>query len=285
VGRCIVEAVGKRGGETPRPLSSMRQQPGKGMVSPVARYQRGQAVIQRETLPIGDNGELHYSLFRGNTDAIRPTPLLICLHPGWVGELPPDHYGEEDLASLFKPSFGETGATIVSPDCPNGAWNNPASRDAILRLLEHLARRSDIDPTRVSLVGLSAGGWGIWYLLQGDGDRFSSAIVCATLPVVDPVDQFWDNIPKCGELLQSRVDEWLSGTPDVPIYIIHSHDDELLPYTEAQHAYQTLQRNWRQTEFVAIQGVGHFDVEGYVEPLKTSVPWLLGTWNIRQQER
>jgi pimeloyl-ACP methyl ester carboxylesterase len=235
-------------------------------------------LIKRHTLLFGDSHELHYSLFQGSIDTVQSSPLLICLHPGWSGESPPDYYGEHFLSSVFIPAFGQTGATIVSPNCPKGAWNNVESRQAIFELLDHLLDHFRIDHARVSIVGYSAGGWGVWYLLQGEDNRFSSAILFATLPVIDPVDKFEDNISKCEELLANRVDEWLSRIPDLPIYIIHSRDDELLPYIEAQRAYQALMGDKRQARFVTIQDVGHFDGESYVEPLHASIPWLIDTW-------
>jgi predicted peptidase len=235
-------------------------------------------LIKRHSLLFGENHELHYSLFQGSSDTTQGSPLLLCLHPGWSGESPPDYYGEHFLSSVFIPAFGETGATIVSPNCPMGAWNNEESRQALVTLLDHLSDHFGIDHNRVSLVGYSTGGWGVWYLLQGENDRFSSAIVFATLPVIDPVDRFEENIPKCEELLANRVDEWLSRIPDLPIYIIHSRDDELLPYIKAQRAYQALKEDNRQARFVTMQGVGHFEGESYIEPLHASIPWLIDTW-------
>jgi pimeloyl-ACP methyl ester carboxylesterase len=179
---------------------------------------------------------------------------------------------------LFIPAFAETGATIVSPDCPGGAWNNPRSQLAILELLDHLVDQFGIAQTQVSLVGYSAGGWGAWYLLLESAERFKSAIMLATLPVIDPVDRFEENFPKCEELLATRRDEWLSRLPDLPIYMIHSRDDELLPYTNAQRTHQILVENKRHVTLDTIQDIGHFISEGYIEPLQASVPWLIDTW-------
>jgi pimeloyl-ACP methyl ester carboxylesterase len=236
-------------------------------------------LIERHTLAIGDNYELRYSIFRGEISSAQVSPLLICLHPGWGGEFPPIYYGEQFLSSVFIPAFVDTGATIVSPDCPSGAWNNPGSRQAILKLLDHLIGQFAIDQTKISLVGYSAGGWGVWYLLQENADKFSSAIMLATLPVIDPVDRFEENLPKCRELLASHLDEWLSWVPELPIYIIHSLDDELLPYADANRAHQALVGDKRQVRFETVQGVGHFEGESYIEPLHESVPWLIDTWS------
>jgi pimeloyl-ACP methyl ester carboxylesterase len=234
--------------------------------------------LKREILSLSDGDQLKYSLYR-EADAIDyPSPLLICLHPGWDGLFPSPHYGEQFLSMIFISAFAESGATIVSPDCPSGSWNNPKSKKALLELLDHLMIQSDINPDQVSLVGYSAGGWGVWYTLLDSADRFSSAIVFATLPVIDPVDRLEDNFPKCTELIKNRLDEWIGKLPPFPIYMIHSKNDELFPYTYVHTVYQALFEDERQINLDIIDGVGHFDGSGYIAPLQKTMPWLQDTW-------
>ncbi len=116
-------------------------------------------------------------------------------------------------------------------------------------------------------------------MLLEDAGRFSSAIMLATLPVIDPVDRYAENLMKYEELLTRRTQEWLAKLPDLPIYMIHSRDDELLPYSHALRAHQALIGDDRHVELHTIEGVGHFDSEGYIEPLQASVPWLIDTWS------
>lgn len=234
--------------------------------------------IVREILPLSDGDQLKYSLYRETDEKDLPSPLLICLHPGWDGQSPSPHYGEQFLSMIFIPSFADTGATLVAPDCPGDSWNNLKSKTAILELLDHLIEQSDIDQKQVSLVGYSAGGWGAWYMLLDYAERFSSAIMFATLPVIESVDRLEDNFPKCEELIENRLDEWVSKLPSIPIHMIHSTNDELFQYPYAQRAYQALLDDGRQVKLDTIQGVGHFDGGGYVDPLRKTVPWLLETW-------
>jgi len=241
--------------------------------------------IVRESLSLSSGDQERYSVYQQTTEAGRRSPLLLCLHPGWSGHTPSPHYGEEFLTSMFIPAFAETGATIVAPDCPGSAWNNPKSRLAILELLDHLIGTLNIDSKRVSLVGYSAGGWGAWYYLLENAERFSSAILLATLPVIDAADGLEENMRKCSELLAGRLSEWGGRLPDLPIYIIHSEDDELLPYRSASRAYQILLDDKRQVVFNTIQGIGHFDGEGYIESLRAAVPWLTDTWTLSELSR
>jgi pimeloyl-ACP methyl ester carboxylesterase len=234
--------------------------------------------IKREILALSDGDQLRYSLYSEAGEKDLPSPLLICLHPGWNGHLPAPHYGEQFLSSVFIPAFYDCGAAIVAPDCPAGSWNNPKSKKAVLELIDCLIDRSEVNPKQVSLVGYSAGGWGVWYALLDSAERFSSAIIFATLPVIEPVDRLEDNFPKGEELIKSRLVEWISKLPSFPIYMVHSTNDELFPYTYSNLAYQALVENGRPAQFDTVQGVGHFDGGGYVDALRKTVPWLMDSW-------
>jgi predicted esterase len=236
--------------------------------------------IVRDTLSLNAGNDLRYALFRKTAEGTDPTPLLVCLHPGWKGEVPPPYYGEQFLASLFLPAFSDTGATIVSPDCLGGAWNNPRSLLAILELIDHLQDRFAIEQRQISLVGYSAGGWGAWYFIQENAKKFTSAIMLATIPVIDPVDRFQENLTNIQEMLSNGLDELTSRVPDLPIYIIHSQDDEVIPYAKAMLAYQAISKVHMKVELHPTKGMGHYDSDSYVQALRNSIPWLINTWKL-----
>ena len=236
------------------------------------------SLVERRVFAADDRAQLRYAVFDPSGAHAGPDPLLICLHPGWSGESPPAGYGSEFLSSIFLPAFGGTGAILACPDCPSGAWNNETSRQAVLALIDHLVATSGADPERVSLAGYSAGGWGAWYLLRHAPRRFTSAIILAAPPVIDPVDAFEGNFSKTGELLADRLDEWLDGIPDIPIGILHSQADGLLSWEKSRAAAHVLLQAGRRVEFHLIQGVGHFDGPGYIPILSSLSAWLVNTW-------
>jgi predicted esterase len=127
-------------------------------------------------------------------------------------------------------------------------------------------------------VGYSAGAWGIWYLLQEPKPVFCSAILFASLPIMNAVERIEENFPNCMALLETRLDEWSEALADRSLYLIQSRDDELFPYAGAERAYTLLQERRSNITFRTIQGVGHFEGEGYIEPLQAAIPWLLKTW-------
>ncbi|MGD2253204.1 MAG: alpha/beta fold hydrolase [Anaerolineales bacterium] len=236
-------------------------------------------MIERHSLPLSDGYPLRYSVFRGETSSARSSPLILCLHPGWSGELPTDYYGEQFLSFMFVPAFSETNAIILAPDCPSGAWNNPKSLNAIMALLDHAQQSHAIDLGKVTLVGYSAGGWGAWYCLQMVPDRFSSAIMLATIPIVEPVAQFHENFQKIESLLQNDLDMMVQRIPILPIYAIHSRADEVMPYATAMRVYQALADHNVQLEIDTIDGIGHFNGGGYVDALRRAALWLTKAWD------
>ena len=192
--------------------------------------------------------------------------------------MPCSRNGDGFLSSIFIPAFAGTGAILACPDCPGGAWNNESSQQAIRGLIDHLVTTSGADRERVSLAGYSAGGWGVWYLLRHAPLRFASCIILAAPPVIDPVDAFDGNFSKTHELLTGRLEEWIDGIPDIPLYIIHSQDDELLPWESARMVYEALLQARTRAELHPIRGVGHFQGEGYIPALADSSAWLVNTW-------
>jgi pimeloyl-ACP methyl ester carboxylesterase len=240
--------------------------------------------IERAVLPVSDRAEFRYTFAHSSAPHAGAAPLLICLHPGWNGEAPPAYYGSEFLTSVFLPAFGRTGAILACPDCPSGAWNNETSRGAVHGLIDHFVTTSEADPERVSLAGYSAGGWGVWYLLRHAPRRFASAVVIAAPPVIDPVDAFADNFSKTRQALAGRLEEWVNGIPDIPITIIHSQDDEILRWEESQAASRALLQAGRRVDLHLIQGVGHFEGQGYVPALSASSDWLVQTWRPSNRE-
>jgi predicted peptidase len=65
---------------------------------------------------------------------------------------------------------------LASPQCPAGRWWSVDHLDALLR---HLCATLEIDTDRVSVTGLSMGGFGTWALALEFPDRFAAiAPVC-----------------------------------------------------------------------------------------------------------
>jgi len=180
-------------------------------------------------------------------------PLVVALHYG--GPVTP-FYGKGILAGLVEPALRELGAIVVAPDCLHGNWTNPQSEAEIIALLEHLQAHYPIDARRTLLTGYSLGGAGTWYLAARNQDRFAAAIPLAGWPQPD-----------------SAAVEW-----KIPLYAIHGRWDEVVPFERTEQVVHQLKGKGGAVELVLLDGISHYEVERFVEPLRAAVPWIRRAW-------
>jgi predicted peptidase len=97
---------------------------------------------------------------------------------------------------------------VVSPQCPSGRWwvEEPLLR-VLSRLLDEIVGSEDVDPDRVSLTGISAGGFGCWRLAAREAERLACIV------------------PICGG--GRRLD--VRRLTRLAIWAFHGADDEIVP--------------------------------------------------------
>ena len=183
----------------------------------------------------------------------QPTPLVVALHYG--GPVTP-FYGKGILAGLVEPALRELGTILVAPDCQHGNWTNPQSESEIIALLEHLQAHYPIDARRTLLTGYSLGGAGTWYLAARNQDRFAAVIPLAGWPQPDSAGVEWK----------------------IPLYAIHSRWDEVVPFDRTEQVVKQLKDRGGAVELVLLDGISHYEVERFVEPLRSAVPWIRKAW-------
>ena len=84
--------------------------------------------VRDQVLKLEDGSELRYAVSspQGHDDG-QPRPLVLALHYGWAGELPPG-YGRSYMSLLVAPALAELGAVIITPDPP--PWAMATTRAA-----------------------------------------------------------------------------------------------------------------------------------------------------------
>ena len=97
------------------------------------------------------------------------------------------------------------------------------------------------------------GGMGTWHLAASHPERFAAAVVMAGLPP--------DNVAEI---------EW-----EVPLFIIHGRNDEVLPIQPTLDAVEELQSLGVELEFQTLEGVTHYQTNLFVAELKATIPWIL----------
>jgi predicted peptidase len=182
-----------------------------------------------------------------------PVPLVVALH--FAGKVTP-LFGKEFLIGLVEPGLRDLGALIAAPDCRGRDWTDPVSEADVLALVDHAMRAYRIDPARVLLTGYSMGAMGTWYLAARHQDRFSAALIVSGLPLAHAAEIDWR----------------------IPLYVIHSRDDERLLLKPTADVVKQLQAKGVAVRLDVVGGLTHYQVPGFVPYLRAAVPWIQKAW-------
>ncbi len=237
------------------------------------------AAIQELDLVLADGTELHYAVaVPADVGAQESLPLVVGLHYGWRGEQP-KRLGRDFMRILVEPGLSSTRAILVAPNCPEGSWNHPRSEAAVLDLIDTLLRDYPIDADRILVTGFSLGGMGTWFFAANHPDVFDAAIAIASVPVVDHEGRSRTDPDAFAASVAEGSAPWLGGLMRVPLFVVNSRDDELIPFARAAAAVSSLADRGAPVRFLPLEGIGHYQSAGYVPALQQGVSWVLQQWN------
>ena len=206
------------------------------------------------SFPVADSDPMRYALTlpRGYNGR-EARPLILALHPG--GQRFPG-YGASFVQQIVAPGLSSLGAIIVAPDVPTRSWTDEIAERAVLELVKFVMNDYKVDPSRVMVVGFSLGGRGAWFHSSRHTDVFKAAIVMAGSTGDEPVEKL----------------------ATVPTYVIHSRDDEVVPFEPTDKAVKELKRLKRTIEFEPLVGPTHFTMGGYIDSLARGGRWVTDRW-------
>jgi predicted peptidase len=215
---------------------------------------RNRAVPPRIQEYILQPGNLRYSLtLPEETSEDQTYPLVLALH--FAGHGSP-FYGKLILIELVEPALRDLGAIIVAPDCTGPDWTHSKSEKDVLTILNHIHEIYNIDPDRMLITGYSMGGIGTWYLAARHQELFSAALIMAGTPPPNITEIDWR----------------------IPIRIIQSRQDEMMPLQPTETAVQQLISDGKEVDLILLEGVTHFETWRYSAPLRASIPWIQKAW-------
>jgi predicted peptidase len=208
--------------------------------------------IQQRTMPTAAGGTMNYavSVPRGGGAG---RPLVLALHPG--GPRIPN-YGGSFMQQIVIPALAGLGAVFVGPDCPAQSWTDEGAERAVMALVDQLVREHKIDARRILVVGFSMGGRGTWHLSSRHADVFTGAIAVAASTGNEPIERL----------------------ARVPTYVIHSRDDQVVPFEPAEATARQLEKLGRPIAFEPLEGYQHFDMGAYVESIEQAGQWIVEQW-------
>ena len=214
----------------------------------------GRPTVEHLTFAVEGHGEMPYAVSApAGYDPATPHPLILALHPG--GARGP-YYGSLHMRQTFEPALRGLNAVVVAPDAPARRWTDEVSERAVMALLDRILETYAIDRARILVTGFSLGGRGTWFFATRHPGFFTGAIPVAGRPGDDPLD----------------------ALGDMPVHVIHSRADDVVPFGPAAEAARRLREAGRPVAFTALDGVGHYAMGGYVRALREAGEWMLEQW-------
>lgn len=219
---------------------------------------QGRPTMEHLVFTIDGHGEMPYavSVPDGYEPDGEPRPLVLALHPGGISG---QYYGSQYMRTIFEPALRGLGAVMVAPDVPTRRWNSEVADRGVMALLGEILDRYTIDRSRILVTGFSLGGAGTWFFAGQHPEFFTGAIPIAGRPGDLDTDAF--------------------GT--MPIHIIHSRADEVVPFDPAEAAFRQLEEAGHPVAFTPLEGIGHFNMGSYVPSLQAAGDWMVAQWSGR----
>ena len=222
--------------------------------APVLAQAGGRPTVEHLTFEIEGHGEMPYAVsVPAGYDPATRHPLILALHPGGKQG---SYYGSLHMRQMFEPALRGLNAVVVAPDVPTRRWTSDVSDRGVMALLAQILETHAIDRTRILVTGFSLGGRGTWFFATRHPDFFTGAIPVAGRPGDDPLD----------------------ALGDMPVHVIHSRADDVVPFGPAEEAARQLEEAGGTVAFTALDRVGHYAMGGYVRSLRDAGDWMLERW-------
>jgi predicted peptidase len=208
-------------------------------------------------------------------DSTKTYPLVLFLHG--AGERGSDNekqlvHGAKKLLTYSQQNH--LPVIIVAPQCPSGQqWVNvpwgddahtmPAAPSDAMRLtielLEELKGKLPVDTSRISVTGLSMGGFGTWDIIQRMPTSFSAAM------------------PICG----GGDTAMAAAIKDLPIWVFHGGADTTVKTQRSRDMVNAIKQFGGNVRYTEYEGVGHGSW-GRAYANKEALKWLFETKNPNQ---
>ena len=186
-------------------------------------------------------------------DEDKPYPLIIALH--WSLDNYPG-INRDFMAGFVEPAFAGLGAILAAPMRIGADWTDESNEAAIMGMIAELQRKFPINTRRLLLAGYSMGGIGSWAVGARHQDTFAGILPISAQPPAGVLEIDWQ----------------------VPLYVIHSHQDEYFPFKEVQPIVDELKQQDADITWHPLTNGTHFDTDSFISAVQASHPWIRSLW-------
>ncbi len=150
-------------------------------------------------------------------------------------------------------------ALVVFPQASRGYGWRGFNLAAAVAALDAVEARYAVDTRRVSVTGISMGGYGTWLLAVQQPERFAAAV-----PVCGGLDG-------TARLTHAQAASRLARMPQ---WVFHGDQDDIIPVEESRLMVRALEAEGAPVRYTEYAGVRHNSWDrAYAEP--ELIPWLL----------
>ncbi len=170
-------------------------------------------------------------------------PLIVFLHGirerGTGGFLKT----EGALTQILKQHLKPVPAVVLLPQCRFGKyWTDAQMEKMVMRQIEETAKEFSIDAKRISLIGVSMGGYGVWHLAANFPEKFAALVsICGGSPLMTG-ERFAPIAKKIGK---------------IPAWVFHGADDAVVPVSESREIVKAVEANGGSVKYSEFPNVGH----------------------------
>ena len=198
-----------------------------------------------------------------NYDPEKAWPLVVFLHG--AGERGDDGWRQTavGIGPAIQKAPERFPCLVVMPQCPSDSiWvaastgrlsGQKSAEGHIDDAIRQAVERYNVDPNRISLTGLSLGGYGTFIYGGKNADRFSAFM------------------PICG----GGNPEDAQALAKTPMWVFHGADDSVVPVAQSERMVEAIKAAGGNVRFTVYPGTNHNSWDkAYAE--KGSIEWLIG---------
>lgn len=207
-----------------------------------------------------NSGAFDYQIYLPPFAVQEKLPLLVFLHGitqrGTGGFIPAD-----GMPGMFvRQQLAQIPAIVLFPQCrPGSYWSDPVMDEMVSKQISRTIEDYAADAEKISLIGVSMGGYGVWHFAFNYPNKFASLVSICGGSSLTGGDRFNPLAEKVGK---------------TPVWLFHGADDKIVQVSESRQIAKALEAHGGSVKYDEYPDVGH-NVWFNALAEKDLMPWIL----------